>query len=320
MITFAHLKNFEVYIDQKFEFSPRTNIFVGTTDAGKSAVIRAIIWVFYNLPRGDKSRRHGAKSYSVAIGLDSGFIVTRAKGGKGGNRYILKHPNGKEDIFKAFGSEVPKEIKSLLNVRDYTVQKQLDLPFLLTTTSAEVARVLNRVAKLDDIDATLANLNGELSKARTEIKRSKDDIEQLTAKYNQYDGLATTERLLDSTKALQRRFYSIRQQRQSLRPLIISLEDNQVKAARLKKVKRLSEELIALKGEYAKEQTVRKYMEGLDSLISSIQKSKRKVRDMRTRISNLETVRKRLIPKICPTCKQPWPKEDNDGKIKGQDF
>jgi exonuclease SbcC len=46
------LRNFQSHRETDLEFSPGLNIIVGPSDQGKSAIIRALRWLFYNEPRG----------------------------------------------------------------------------------------------------------------------------------------------------------------------------------------------------------------------------------------------------------------------------
>ncbi len=65
MINSLSLKNFKSWKDTLLEFHKGVNAIVGTTDAGKSNVIRAIRWVVFNRPSAESRiyrNRSGFKS------------------------------------------------------------------------------------------------------------------------------------------------------------------------------------------------------------------------------------------------------------------
>jgi exonuclease SbcC len=47
------LKNFQSYSDHTVEFTSGLNVLEGTSDSGKSAILRAISFVLHNSPRKD---------------------------------------------------------------------------------------------------------------------------------------------------------------------------------------------------------------------------------------------------------------------------
>ena len=53
MIKNLLLKNFQSHIDSKIEFDSGFNVICGSSDSGKSALLRALMWVIANRPSGD---------------------------------------------------------------------------------------------------------------------------------------------------------------------------------------------------------------------------------------------------------------------------
>ena len=49
---YLHLINFQSHLNTVIELHPGLNILVGESDQGKTAIIRALRWLFYNEPRG----------------------------------------------------------------------------------------------------------------------------------------------------------------------------------------------------------------------------------------------------------------------------
>jgi DNA repair exonuclease SbcCD ATPase subunit len=157
MIKSLNINNFQSHKETKLEFSPGVNIIVGSSDSGKTAILRSLGWLCWNRPSGDAFRSWWSNSTSVYLETDEG-IISRLKDKTDRYKIFIK---GKDDIvFKAFGTSIPDEIVSFLNLNELNFQRQLDSPFLISATSSEVARQFNKVANLDKIDIATSNING----------------------------------------------------------------------------------------------------------------------------------------------------------------
>lgn len=171
MIQSIQLINFQGHKNTTIDLSSGLNSLVGKSDSGKTSIIRAIKWVLTNRPSGDSLINHDAfvknkqvKPCIVTITTDKHTIQRERSSDV--NSYTI---DGLE--LKAIGTDVPDEVVQALNLNDINIQFQLDAPFLLNETSGEVARMLNKVIKLDDIDFTLKNLNSYAKKLKQEHDR-----------------------------------------------------------------------------------------------------------------------------------------------------
>ena len=146
------IENFQAHSKLDLKLDPAVTTIVGPSDAGKSAVIRALIWLATNRPLGDSFIRDGETRARVSLLVDSRWIVRTR--GKSENTYSI---DGEE--LKAFGNEVPSEVSQLLNLSPINLQHQHDSPFWFSETAGEVSRQLNQIVDLSIIDRTLANLD-----------------------------------------------------------------------------------------------------------------------------------------------------------------
>jgi DNA repair exonuclease SbcCD ATPase subunit len=162
MIKTVEIINFQSHKHTKAEFTAGTNVIIGASDAGKSAVFRAINWVISNRPLGDAFRSEWGGDTRVILETTEGDIIERVKSNTR-NEYII---NG--NSLKAFGSEVPEQVNNLLQIDLCNIQSQMDMPFLLANTPGEAARMLNQAASIDEIDIALS----EVKKAHDQISRS----------------------------------------------------------------------------------------------------------------------------------------------------
>jgi hypothetical protein len=167
------LKNFQKHKNRKFKLS-RITVFSGKTNAGKSAVIRALGLACLN--RWAKCYlRHGKDAVSVLLRAD-GRKVFRKKGGRL-NLYSL---DGKR--FKAFGSSVPAEVAQFLNIGPENFQRQTDPHFWFADTPGQVSKHLNKIVNLDKIDRTLARIGKKVSSATARVGVGKDRLRAVKEK------------------------------------------------------------------------------------------------------------------------------------------
>lgn len=162
MLKSISLLNFQSHKDSTLHFSEGVNVIVGASDSGKTAIIRALRWLMTNKPSGDAFRSTWGGKTKVELFTDDAHIV-RSRDAE--NEYILG------DIhFKAFSTDVPKEITDALNFSDLNLQSQLDQPFLLSLSPGETASFFNRVAHLESIDKGTANVNSAIRELTADIK------------------------------------------------------------------------------------------------------------------------------------------------------
>ena len=152
MIKKLTLHNFECYSDLVIDVEKLHEI-RGTTDTGKSSIIRALRWVCLNKGNIDTFVTWGHKEGFIKIQLDTGEAIKRVRG-KSKNEYWLD-----EARFVSFGSTVPDPIKQVLNVSGINFQMQFDSHFLLADSAGEVGRKLNHVLDLSLLDQINQSLN-----------------------------------------------------------------------------------------------------------------------------------------------------------------
>lgn len=200
-----YIKNFQSHKDTVIDFSPRLNILVGESDQGKTAVIRALRWLFYNkAPRGDFIRS-GEDYCLVAAELSDGTVVSRIRGRKM-NRYEIRYPDGTEDVEEKVGTQVPEIVQEILgNGRlyvdsdkylDINIAYQLEPPFLLSETDGDKAKIIGLIADLDIIDAAARRLLQDINQANTRKRDLEEEIRKLNEELKTYDDLEDKKLLL----------------------------------------------------------------------------------------------------------------------------
>lgn len=202
MIKTISLTNFKSHKETTIELHPNVNLIVGTSDSGKSTILKAVRWLATNKPGGDSVRRWGTKATEISITTDDGHIFKRGKSNK--NYYSLD-----DKLLEAFGTEVPDCVSKALKIGDFNFQQQKDSHYLFSQTSGEVAKKLNAAADLEIIDKSYETVSSNIRKfttdksyleeRKTELSVKKDKFAELTKLNEEYIILAGCQEQLDKT-------------------------------------------------------------------------------------------------------------------------
>ena len=214
MIKSIHIQNFQSHANTKLEFSPGVNVIVGTSDSGKTAIIRALRWVRWNRPSGDAFRSKWGGGTSVLVECEEAE-VSRIKDKS--DKFLLR-PKGRDEMeFKAFGTNVPEEIVALLNLDEINLQSQHDAPFLISDTPGAVAAHFNKVAHLDKIDIATSKINGWIRGLKSDIEHTEADIESEKEKLQAFDHLDKFEAELEVLESMSSDLSVLRNKQEALR-------------------------------------------------------------------------------------------------------
>lgn len=211
MIKKLTIKNFQSHKNTEIDFDKGVNIIVGSTDSGKSAIIRALRWVVWNKPGGDAFRSYWGGDTEVSVNIGNSTVI-RHKGKE--NTYTIKSKKEKL-LFKAFGANTPQEIQDILNLDEVNLQQQLDSPFLLSETPGAISAYFNKVAGIDLIDKGRQNIEKEIRTVTSTISVRKQDLKDKKTALQQYDNLEKAEIELEGIEKLekQRNFLSKRKRK-----------------------------------------------------------------------------------------------------------
>ena len=198
MIKSIQIKNIQSHKDTSLEFSPGINAIVGSSNNGKSAVLRALYWARYNRPLGtDTLLSHWAvdkKGNQIApmeVCVENDFGVVTRRRTKDENQYIVN-----DEELNVVKTDVPAEVESLFRLSDTNIQKQQDAPFLLSLSSGQVAQYFNKTVRLDIIDRVLSNAENKRRKTNQEIAQTEDLCSEYKQKREKYSWLDDVEKLL----------------------------------------------------------------------------------------------------------------------------
>ena len=189
-ITQIRLENFQDHEDSTMDFTSGINLIVGSSDAGKSAILRAINFVFHNNLKGDSFIRHGSSECRVTIKFSDGVEVTRIKGGDV-NSYTLTDLEGNQHTFAKIGTSVPDEIKKHLGQpplddkkRPISYADQMSNLFLVDLSSTDLPRTLSELTGIQNLQTAAETLS---KNARSFDRIIKDKTDKVTKLENDLD-------------------------------------------------------------------------------------------------------------------------------------
>jgi exonuclease SbcC len=195
MIKSLSIKNYQSHHNSEFTFHEGVNVVIGSSDSGKTAIIRALRWIINNSPSGDSFRTYGSKETDIILKTFDNDLILKTKSNSK-NEYKIRYNNrhSEPEIFKAFGQGIPKEIQHLLNINNINFQYQLDSPFLLSSSSGEVARILNNTVNLDIIDQCLSSIAKRSRDTQRQLDYETNQLKDLEEKCQQYNYLEHMEK------------------------------------------------------------------------------------------------------------------------------
>lgn len=264
MIKKVEIENFQSHKKTILEFVPGTNVIIGESDAGKSAIFRAINWAITNRPLGDGFRSDWGGDTRVAIYTAEGDVIERIKTATR-NVYIIN-----EKPLTAFGSEVPEQVSEILRMDEANIQSQMDVPFLLAVSPGEAARLLNKAASIDDIDYTISNLRGEYQKVSNNIKFNEGKLKDYEKQIEQYDNLPELEEKLERVEEAEKELEKHEQKLVKLTQLVAEVIRIHTELEKTKNIQQIAQKFEQILSGYNDYEEQRKRLDKLEQIAQKV--------------------------------------------------
>jgi DNA repair ATPase RecN len=201
MIKLLRIENYQSHKNNTITFDKGVNVIVGKSDTGKSAIIKAMNWCINNKPVGTSFFSHWDNKCFVSLSFyDSTPKISRSRNKKENIYYI------DNECLKAVNKEVPMEVQTVVNMSDINLQRQGDNHFLISNTPGEVAKYLNKVVNIDQIDRSLSNIESLRRETTKNINKISSEIDDIENKLQEYVYISRAEKklrqLLKSTESI----------------------------------------------------------------------------------------------------------------------
>lgn len=202
------IKNFQGYDHTVVHFDEGINMVTGTSNAGKSALNRAIYWAFTNKPRGDYFIRKGAVYASVKVIFVDGAELFRFRGIEE-NFVTIKYPGSAQEKYTRFGSDYPEEVKNFLSMpkENETIgsifyAEQMSPLFLLNLSSADLPRAIGYLAGSDLMESAAKSMQQEFRQIKRDGDKLFKELKKTESEIKTYNNLDKRIASLDSIKSL----------------------------------------------------------------------------------------------------------------------
>lgn len=195
-ITKIILENFQAHKYTELDVNVPITLITGSSDSGKSSVIRILRWIFFNrAPKGKFMLDEKVITRGTLI-YDTGDTLIRERG-PNLNQYRLN-----DKVFKALRTDVPPEIWKFHQVSLDNCQWQHPHYFLLDETPGTVAKRLNEVVDLEIMSESQKIANARVKSVDQAVTLLKTDIKETKDKVQALDWLSDAESFLTRGKQL----------------------------------------------------------------------------------------------------------------------
>lgn len=268
MIQSLHIKNFQSHKNTNLNFHPGVNVIIGNSDTGKSAILRSLSWVIRNKIDDKSFRSHWGGKTDVEIVFSDGNHISRTQDKD--NCYYWSNSETDEE-YKAFRSDIPEDVTNVLNMDILNMSYQFDPPFLLSDSPGEVAKTLNKIADLTDIDISIANIRKIVLANNREISGVEFQLEELEQRKKELSFLPEMEKDVNELEQLLHKETQLDSQITLLNKLIASISKNEEELAELDLFLAADKEVTKVSVLVDREKSLTSQARGLESLIKTIE-------------------------------------------------
>lgn len=196
------LENFQSHVNTELEVSDGLNVFVGESGAGKSAIMRALSWVFENDGKNPRRRIHRGKDFSrVSLYLSNGMVVSR---------YVEKKAHGKNgyEVYDPATGEVSEHntkslplIQELLGFTKLDIDTDKPIPLNFQRqgegwffigdgfSPSTRAKLIGAVYQTHFVDAVIKDLESDTKKLKTLKEDKESDLTKTMEKMTEFEHL-----------------------------------------------------------------------------------------------------------------------------------
>lgn len=200
------LINFQSHKFTSLDFADGLNVIVGPSDNGKTSILRAIRWVFFNEPQGLGMLRNNEEFVSVRIYFNNDYSVERKRSKKENLYIVYNEKTGEVQEFNSLRTGLPPEVSNVMKIKKITLDKASDInfniqfqhdgPFMFSYTATQKSALIGKMYNLDVVDKAIDDTNKDIKSQKSDIKRINEEIKELDEKILIYKDIEKEEKLL----------------------------------------------------------------------------------------------------------------------------
>ncbi|MFO7819777.1 MAG: AAA family ATPase [Halanaerobacter sp.] len=260
----VEIKNFQSHQKTVMELDEGFNVITGPSDEGKSAIIRALNWVFYNQPSGTDYIRVGTSRCEVKVEFNNGYKIVRSRTPSNSrNRYEIINPEGEKQVFEKVGRSVPQEVVKIHGMpkiefdQDFKMNlnfdHQLGGSFLLDSSQANSAKVIGGLLDVHLVDSAIRDTTNDLTTYKRQEKDLEEQKEEVEEGLKEFDHLPDLkleierkEELLKEIKRIKSKLETFKSYHESLTEINAKIKRNKKLNDKLKNLTQIKEQLLEL--------------------------------------------------------------------------
>ena len=182
-IDYVNVTNFQIWKDVTLELED-FNVIKGSSNSGKSSLVRAINMVLNN--DWHKSwLRQGEKDSTVKIHFTDETYIKRTRGSQ--NLVEIKLNEEDSNTWSGFGNNYPEEVLNFLSISEENCSYQFDQHFFLSLTPTKRALTFGSFSDLQKIDEIINLVQKEIRDGDKILKSYDLEIERLEEDLNKTD-------------------------------------------------------------------------------------------------------------------------------------
>lgn len=230
MITNLNIQNFQSILDLDLELD-RYTVFVGRSNSGKSALLRAL----HVLARNSFSPsqvRFGKTNTTITATVEDTEVST-IRGTQ--STYSYTHLNAEPEVFTKCGRSVPDAVSDLLNVpivaeEDVFFTNQFEPPFLVSGKASRASSLIGTLTNAVLVNSLAQETNRLRLNTLSKISVRKEDVQSLEVERESYEDVDAQEQAL----------YALRTLVDELEVLEVGVEGLRASMTRLRAIERVS--------------------------------------------------------------------------------
>lgn len=297
MLKAIKIQNFQSHENTVLKFDKGINVICGISQAGKTAILRAINFVLYNRPLGFRYHSLFAKKEHTQVDLytDDGHKITHYKT-ETEDKYTQK-THGGVNRWKKVNKEVPDLVVAALNMDTLNIHNQFDSPLLITSTPSEIAKTINKVTGIEKADKWKAKLTTKINDLNKEKRIIKGDIEETNEKLKAYENLDQVGKLIEKIKAVEKQIEGFKKEQVVIEGFLEVVSDRAELNKHYRPLKEIVDKMESIRVESI---DLRGEKEALALYLNDIERLRQDKQEKDALAKDYTELMKKLG--ICPTC------------------